>query len=416
MFGSAIVYLLADAHIMRFSQTLAEQSVESSMAQLRDLGHARTDASARREAVASFLAAVEPWTYEEMSGEVPLKCEEHTYTGPVEGVGSGADGVTVKMRRVGQDGTAGDTVLVKLWRDLAKAADKEENLSHECAVLRYLADQGVPNLVSCEASCEYQGRAMIVVSPFVPGALYFHGAIQVKAPASLWQRFLAFFGLAPTSSSAPHNSTAVSGSAPQNSTAVPSVDEVTAADPCALPPTPACSLSDPAAVDRASRATLETGYAMLAAGVANRDQNHNILYLPDGTTMFIDMGLATTFTAEALDGVQKHHAKETALPERWAKMYAEIFGEVLLGKVDAGAAEKFPPPDGTPMSDFLKRDLRLRIEGQSGADKCSPLCQEKERNGQLARAEKLPGAALLMAWRRQYGSACKGCPLPGVGE
>ena len=53
------------------------------------------------------------------------------------------------------------------------------------------------------------------------------------------------------------------------------------------------------AMANAIQLTLSTAWAMLGAGVVNRDQGHNILYRRDGTPLFIDMGMAVATLAWA---------------------------------------------------------------------------------------------------------------------
>lgn len=187
---------------------------------------ARTDVAAQHEAIEFFLKTFEPkdWSYKGMNGVVPLHCNGNVYTGPVVGIGAGAQGVTVLMHE-GSD--SGPKVVAKLWKGAG-----EENLNHECEILDLLQQHRVPNTAICQASCDHNGQVMIVISPFQEGTKYFFKAVDEK-----------FFDSA-------------------------------------------------AAVSRAVRDTLITGWNMLEAGVANIDQGHNILYSPNGATLFIDMGLA----------------------------------------------------------------------------------------------------------------------------
>jgi len=121
----------------------------------------RTDAHAQREAFASFHAFVAPWTYMGINGSDPLTCGDQTYTGPVHGVGSGAQGITVMLHRAQR---SGPKVVAKFWdgRD-------DENLNHECNIFKRLARAGVTNVLTCEAACDHNCHTMIVVSPFVGG-------------------------------------------------------------------------------------------------------------------------------------------------------------------------------------------------------------------------------------------------------
>jgi len=187
---------------------------------------ARTDVAAQREALEFFLKTFEPkdWSYKGMHGFVPLNCSDKVYTGPVVGIGAGLHGVTVLMHE-GSD--SGPKVVAKLWKGGGIG-----NLGHECEILDHLQQHRVPNTAICQASCNYSGHAMIVISPFREGTKYFMGSVDEE-----------FFDSA-------------------------------------------------AAARRALRDTLITGWKMLEASVANIDQGHNILYSPNGTILFIDMGIA----------------------------------------------------------------------------------------------------------------------------
>ncbi len=125
---------------------------------------------------------------------------------------------------------SGPKVVAKLFQ----GDPKEENLSHECEIYRLLQRHHVPNTLTCEAACVYSGCAMIILSPFVE----------------------------------------------EDSSQFP--DDL-----------PESYFDDDDALRRAVFETLRTGKAMLEAGVANSDQSLNILYGKDGSTTFIDMGLAT---------------------------------------------------------------------------------------------------------------------------
>lgn len=205
--------------------------------ELRAREQARTDVAAQREAVEVFHSMFDtPWSYKGVEGTVPLQCGSHSYTGDasglVQGVGSGHHGVTVLLHR---DSSNGPKVVAKIWK--GNVAD--ENLNHECRILKLLQDHHVPTVVTCEAACEQNGNIMIIISPFKEG------------------RPRSFIGKVSES-----------------------------------------WFDSPAAVRQAIKGTLETGFGMLTAGAVNMDQAHNILYGKDGSLLFIDMGLANEVKAK----------------------------------------------------------------------------------------------------------------------
>lgn len=107
------------------------------------------------------------------------------------------------------------------------------DLKHECDVFRRLQAAGVPNTLTCEAECIHKDKNVIILSPHIQDAFSVRSQLDP--------------------------------------------DE----------------FNNDAALEEAMRSTIQTGWDMLKAGVANGDQGSNILYTRDGRTTFIDMGAAT---------------------------------------------------------------------------------------------------------------------------
>jgi len=130
-------------------------------------------------------------------------------------------------------GTSDVQVVAKLPKPVAKN-DPSADSFKECNILRHLERHDVPNVLRCEARCEISGHA-IITTPFLPESMIFTGQLDPdKFDSAL-------------------------------------------------------------AAEKATLATLQTARLMLRAHVINSDQRNNILYTKNGTTLFIDFGIAMFF-------------------------------------------------------------------------------------------------------------------------
>jgi len=153
-----------------------------------DHASAKTSALAKRMAAEEFVSLLGEsfcdggsgsFEYKGVSGTCSLKCGRRgadtgpKYTGPVEGIGSGAHGVTVIMRK---NSPSGEKVVAKLF----KGAKDQENLNHECDILETLEEAGLKDgsVLRCAGRCENNGYPMIIVEPFLEGRDSFIGSIS----------------------------------------------------------------------------------------------------------------------------------------------------------------------------------------------------------------------------------------------
>lgn len=125
------------------------------------------------ELLGSLCSKEHPSSFEfrGVSGQCSVPCGKHTYTGPVDGIGYGAHGVTVAMHK---DGPQGPKVVAKLF----KGKTQDENLNHECNILQTLKTNGVNGVLECAGACENNGYPMIIVEPFLEGRKSFFDAID----------------------------------------------------------------------------------------------------------------------------------------------------------------------------------------------------------------------------------------------
>lgn len=208
---------------------------EAELSQLSANAHSgeliRTNADAKAETA---------WKFHHIAGSVPLICAGNTYTGPVEGVGFGAHGVVVALRRQSDEGRK---VVAKVWRGVGG----KSIIQRECDMLKVLQQRGVRNIVRCEASCFLNGHAMIVLTPFIEGNARGSGVGK------------------------------------------PILEE---------------EFDTPGAAETAIVNTVTTAWSMLQAGIVNADQGSNIFYSRDGVPTFFDMSLAEDLlkTDVELDG------------------------------------------------------------------------------------------------------------------
>lgn len=139
----------------------------------------RTSVEAKQMAVEEFTTLLGSFCdqgpgdfeYKGVSGQCSLKCGSRSYTGPVDGLGYGAHGVTVTMR---SGSTSGAKVVAKLF----KGEKERENLGHECEILNLLERHNVPGVLKCAGSCENNGYPMIIVEPFLEGRQSFLGPLE----------------------------------------------------------------------------------------------------------------------------------------------------------------------------------------------------------------------------------------------
>merc|ERR1712224_44978 len=134
---------------------------------------------------------------------------------------------------MGTRGTSDVQVVAKLQKPVTEN-DASADSFKECNILRHLERHNVPNVLRCEARCETSGHA-IITTPFLSGSMSFTGQLDPD------------------------------------------------------------QFDSALAVEKATLATLQTARLMLRAHVINSDQRNNILYTKNGTTLFIDFGIAKFF-------------------------------------------------------------------------------------------------------------------------
>jgi len=178
------VSLVTCTDAMRVFQSIHAKGNATSL----DHASAKTSALAKRMAAEEFVSLLGQsfcdggsgsFAYQGVSGTCSLKCGKGgtgtgpKYTGPVEGIGSGAHGVTVIMRK---NSPSGEKVVAKLFK-----GDKErENLNHECDILETLEEAGLKDgsVLRCAGRCENNGYPMIIVEPFLEGRDSFIGSLR----------------------------------------------------------------------------------------------------------------------------------------------------------------------------------------------------------------------------------------------
>lgn len=194
--------------------------------------------------------------------------------------------------------SSGPKVVAKFWR----GGTSGENLNHECRIMRHIEASGVTGTLTCEAACEHNGHTMIVLSPFLDG--------EAKSfPLDL----------------------------------------------------PLDYFASEAALRKAVKETFRIGFSMLNAEITNIDQNHNILYLRDGTTTFIDMGLAAYLREQQWHGMKIFHVDEF-LSQLFDKMPASWWhngkAATILREVEWPSTPqhfKIDPDSGVEVPDYKER-------------------------------------------------------------